>query len=225
MRYTSNNKRSNGRFYLLVSSILFAAGLIVFLLVGQSALAHQRSLFSIGGKDYLFVVGSQNEPVFVDDKSGVDFFAYTPDLKDPLNSFANGSKPIEGLEKMLKVEISAGPKKKVLALEPAFREPGHYEAAFYPTIQTTYNYRIFGNVSGIPVDLTFTCAPGGVAEGNAPDNSTVKISDQVTRKGLAGGFGCPESRSDVSFPEKYESNVDIQNKISQLENRTMTATR
>ena len=129
MRYTSNNKRSNGRFYLLVSSILFAAGLIVFLLVGQSALAHQRSLFSIGGKDYLFVVGSQNEPVFVDDKSGVDFFAYTPDLKDPLNSFANGSKPIEGLEKMLKVEISAGPKKKVLALEPAFREPGHYEVS------------------------------------------------------------------------------------------------
>jgi hypothetical protein len=78
----------------------------------------------------LFVIGSQNEPVFVDDKSGVDFFAYTPDHKDPLNSFANGSKPIEGLEKMLKVEISAGAKKKVLALEPAFREPGHYEAAF-----------------------------------------------------------------------------------------------
>jgi hypothetical protein len=84
-----------------------------------------------------------------------------------LNSFANGSKPIEGLEKMLKVEISAGAKKKVLALEPAFREPGHYEAAFYPTVQTTHNYRIFGNVSGVPVDLTFTCAPGGVAEGKA----------------------------------------------------------
>jgi hypothetical protein len=188
----------------------------------QSISAHQRSLFSIGGKDYLFVIGSQNEPVFVDDKSGVDFFAYTPDPKDPLNSFATGSKPIEGLEKMLKVEISAGPKKKVLALEPAFREPGHYEAAFYPTVQTTYNYRIFGNVSGVPVDLTFTCAPGGVAEGKALDNSTVKISDQITRKRLTGGFGCPESRSDVSFPEKYESNLELQNKISQLENRTMT---
>jgi hypothetical protein len=139
-----------------------------------------------------------------------------------LNSFANGSKPIEGLEKMLKVEISAGAKKKVLALEPAFREPGHYEAAFYPTVQTTHNYRIFGNVSGVPVDLTFTCAPGGVAEGKALDNSTVKISDQITRKGLTSGFGCPESRSDVSFPEKYESNLELQNKISQLENRAMT---
>jgi len=26
----------------------------------------------------------------------------------------------------------------------------------------------------------------------------------------------------VSFPEKYESNLELQNKISQLENRTMT---
>ena len=58
------------------------------------------------------------------------------------------------------------------------REPGHYEAAFYPTVQTTYNYRIFGNVSGLPLDLTFTCAPGGVAEGKALDNSTVQTKSQ-----------------------------------------------
>ena len=53
-----------------------------------------------------------------------------------------------------------------------------------------------------PVDLTFTCAPGGVAEGKALDNSTVKISDQITRKGLTGGFGCPESKSDGIIPGK-----------------------
>jgi hypothetical protein len=162
---------------------MFTMGLLLLLsFTVQSISAHQRSLFSIGGKDYLFVIGSQNEPVYVDDKSGVDFFAYTPDPKDPLNSFANGSKPIEGLEKMLKVEISAGAKKKVLALEPAFREPGHYEAAFYPTVQTTHNYRIFGNVSGVPVDLTFTCAPGGVAEGKALDNSTERYQTKSQEK-------------------------------------------
>src|SRR6476661_4021567 len=127
------------KFFLTLCSIS-AAALLIFSINSQIAFAHQRALYNIGGKDYLFVIGSQNEPVFVDDKSGVDFFAYTPDPKDSLNSFANGSKPIEGLEKMLKVEISAGPKKKVLALEPAFREPGHYEAAFYTTVQTTYNY-------------------------------------------------------------------------------------
>ena len=80
-------------------------------------LAHQRQLFNIGGKDYLLVVGSQNEPVFVDDKSGVDFFAYTPAPKDPMNSQANGTKHVDGLDKTLKVEVTAGAKKKVFNLE------------------------------------------------------------------------------------------------------------
>ncbi|MGC2385335.1 MAG: hypothetical protein WA631_19755 [Nitrososphaeraceae archaeon] len=34
----------------------------------QSTSAHQKGLFTIGGKDFLLVAGSQNEPVF-------DFFA------------------------------------------------------------------------------------------------------------------------------------------------------
>ena len=84
---------------LLMYGAIGAAALLIFSLNSQIVLAHQRQLFNIGGKDYLLVVGSQNEPVFVDDKSGVDFFAYTPDPKDPMNSVANGTKHIEGLEK------------------------------------------------------------------------------------------------------------------------------
>ncbi len=41
----------------------------------QNANAHQKQLVSIGGKDFLFLVGSANEPVFIDDKSGIEFFA------------------------------------------------------------------------------------------------------------------------------------------------------
>jgi hypothetical protein len=87
----------NNKFYM-ASAIAISCALL-FSINAQSALAHQRALFTIGGKDYLLVVGSQNEPVFVDDKSGVELFAYIPDPKDPMNSFANGSKPVEGLEK------------------------------------------------------------------------------------------------------------------------------
>ena len=197
----------------VVCSVLLSTALLLFSINAQSALAHQRALFTIGGKDYLLVVGSQNEPVFVDDKSGVDFFAYTPDPKDPLNSQANGTKHVDGLEKTLKVELSAGAKKKVMQLEPAFRDPGHYNAPFYPTVQTTYNYRLFGTINNTPVNLTFTCSPGG-AEAQGVSNSTVKISDGVERKALAGSFGCPNSRFDVAFPEPYMSNLDIQNKIT-----------
>ena len=44
-------------------------------------------------------------------------------------------------------------------------------------------------------------------ESKSADNSTVKISEGVERKGLAGGFGCPEPKTQVAFPEPYESNV------------------
>ena len=202
------------KFYVASAIVLGCA--LLFSMSAQSALAHQRALFTIGGKDYLLVVGSQNEPVFVDDKSGVELFAYTPDPKDPMNSQSNGTKPIEGLEKTLKVELSAGPKKKVMQLEPAFRDPGHYEAPFYPTVQTTYDYRLFGTINNTPVNLTFTCSPGGGGEAQGTNNSTVKISEGVERKGLAGGFGCPESRSDVAFPEPYMSNTEIQSKLAAM---------
>jgi hypothetical protein len=124
MKYKNSNRKRN---LLTVSSIVVAI-ILVMSLNSHIALAHQRALFNIGGKDFLLVIGSQNEPVFIDDKSGVDFFAYTPDPKDPMNSRANGTTHVEGLDKTLKVEVSAGPKKKAYDLEPAFNDPGHYNA-------------------------------------------------------------------------------------------------
>ena len=188
--------------------------------IQNAAFAHQRQLFTIGDKDYLFVVGSLNEPIFVDDKSGVEFAAYWPNATDPLNSDANGTRPIEGLEKMLKVEISAGNKNKTLDFEPAFREPGNYEAPFFPTVETTYNYTLFGDINGTAFRATWTCNPAGGESEPMSDNSTVQISEGVTRKGMVGGFGCPQSKTDAGFPEPFMSNNEIVNKLEQLENAT-----
>ena len=70
----------------LVIIVVMTTLLVSSFLLHQNAYAHQRQLFTIGNTDYLFVVGSLNEPIFVDDKSGVDFAAYSPDPKDPVNS-------------------------------------------------------------------------------------------------------------------------------------------
>lgn len=202
---------------ILLSAIGISMLCVLLASTVQNVSAHEKQLVSIGKKDYLFVVGSTNEPVFVDDKSGVDFFAYTPDPKDPTSDNANGTKPIQGLEKTLKVEVSAGDKKKVLDFDPVDKDPGHYTATFFPTVQTTYNYRVFGNVSSTPISLKWTCSPGSVSEDTVISNSTMKISDNVVRKAVVGGFPCPEPRSDKLFPETYPPIADMNNKIDSMQ--------
>jgi hypothetical protein len=186
--------------------------------ITPQAFAHQRDLYTIGGQDYLIVIGSLNEPVFVDDKSGVDLRVMTADPNNPMNSSAAGASPVEGLEQTVQVEVAAGNKTKVLQLEPAFGEPGAYEAALYPTIPTTFTYRIFGTINNTPVDLSFSCIPTGEA-GATANNSTVPVSEGVVRKGVEGGFGCPAPISDAGFPEPYISNFDITTKLDQLQNK------
>jgi hypothetical protein len=204
-----NNKHTN-----LVVVIAVMTTLVSFFILHQNVYAHQRQLFTIGNEDYLFVVGSLNEPIFVDDKTGVDFAAYSPDPTDPVNSKADGTKPIEGLENTLKVELAAGDKKKVLNFEPAYQNPGHYEAPFFPTIETTYNYSLFGNINGTEFRATWTCSP---AESEPiSDNSTKQISDGVIRKAMLGSFGCPQPRTDLGFPEPYLSNNEISKKLSEI---------
>jgi hypothetical protein len=178
----------------------------------QNVSAHESRLYSIGNKDYWITIGSIDEPVFVDDKSGAEAFISTADPTNPLDSDANGTKMMEGLEKTLKFEISAGDKKKVFEMEPAWNDPGHYEAVFYPTIETTYTYRLFGTINNVTVSFDFQCQN---AEGEGQqENSTKQISEGVTQKAQRGGFSCIDSRSDVAFPEPYVSNNEIVNMIN-----------
>jgi hypothetical protein len=187
----------------------------------QSLSAHESRLYTIGDQDYWITVGSINEPVFVDDKSGAEAFIRTADPANPLDRNANGTRLVEGLEKTLKFEISAGDKKKVFEIEPAFNDTGHYESVFYPTVETTYNYRLFGTINNVTVSIDFQCQ---TAEGEGQqDNSTKQISEGVTQKAQRGGFGCITSRADVAFPEPYISNDELGNMINKTKaNSTIT---
>lgn len=182
----------------------------------QFSNAHQRALYNINGKDMLFVIGSANEPLNVDDKTNVVFDAYWPNASDPTSTDANGTQPVSGLEGMLKVEILAGDKNMTSNLDPAFGEVGKYESeTFYPTIPTTFNYRVFGDINGTAFDATFSCRPAG-GEAAPSDNSTVEISENVVRKALQGGFGCPSER--IGFPEPYISQYEISQELNKTSN-------
>ena len=193
------------------------------------ASAHEHDVYRIGSGYYLVTVGSLNEPFVVDDLSGVDL--RVEQLSGPPTAGAKGAlkgAPVTRLEQTLKVELSAGDKKETLPLEPSYGAPGSYSAKFIPTVQTTYSYRVFGTIAGDAVDLTFPCAPGEVSE-DAQDNSTVKVSDTVTRIAKTGGFGCPAARGPSGFPEpahsSYELNQNTQNVVAVLQRSRQEATR
>ena len=195
MKLLSGNNR-----YLLPVSTAATVGIILLLSINaQSAFAHQRQLLTIGGKPYLLVVGSVNEPVYVGDKSGVDFFAYTPDPKDPLSDSANGTKKLTDLDKAVKAELVAGPQTKTIDFDPVDGDPGHYTATFIPTLQTTYSYILNGTINNTPVNIKYTCVPGA-GDDTPGNNQKVTLSPGVEREGIAGGFPCPLPRSDAEFP-------------------------
>jgi hypothetical protein len=190
---------------ILLSVIL----VLVFVFVSVPVVsAHERQGFTIGDKQYLFVVGALNEPVRVDDKTGVDLRVVLADPADPTNASAVNAKPVEGLDKTLKVELSAGDKKKTLDLVPVFRTPGSYSAAYYPTVATTYSYRLFGMIDNIPVDLNFGCNPAG-HPATPEDKTSVTVSDKVIRTFKAGAFGCPQPKAEAGFPEPSTSVNDL----------------
>ena len=181
-----------------------------------SAAAHERDTFRIGFREYVFTVGSLNEPIMVDKISGVDFrVALVPATGGGHPDHREAGTPVVGLDQTLKVELSAGNKKETLALDPVRNTPGSYAANFIPTVQTTYSYRIFGTIDNQPVDATFSCVTGEVSE-SAEDNAEVKLSGTVTRIGKVGAFGCPSARKIAGFPEPALSSYDLSQNTQSL---------
>lgn len=169
------------------------AGLLI--IAPLQASAHQHSTFDIGGATYEFVVGSLAEPVAVDDKTGLDLaiMRVTP----------GGSVPVTGLEETLTVKLVAGKEEKTLAIRPAYGKPGAYQAPFYPTRATTFSYELSGTIDGTPVELSFTCTPGGE---KAKDETEAKeVAPGVRQISRNGSFGCPATKESLGFPEPSAS--------------------
>ncbi len=190
-----------------------AATAAALLLLPLAASAHEHRTYEIGGKEYVIEIGSINEPVTVDDKSGVELTVSEVAPHDgvaPHNDDEEHEEgaPVTGLERTLKVEVRAGDQTMTLDFRPTWGAPGAYEAIFFPTAETTYTYRLTGTIDDIPVDLSFACKPSGAEE--APEETTaVKLSDRVTQIRKEGAFGCPSAKAPLQFPAKPGSLADM----------------
>ncbi|HRH94036.1 MAG TPA: hypothetical protein PKV72_05915 [Candidatus Peribacteria bacterium] len=205
------------------SRILTTLSAAALLCAPLAAFAHETQQFQIAGKTYQFIVGSIGEPMLVDDKSGVELsvsvlgeHADTDHHEEAAHDDGDGDDhdagmPVEGLEKTLKVEITAGEKKKDMPLQAQYGTPGGYKAVFIPTVATTLTYRIYGTLGGNAVDVSFTCNPAG-HPATAEDTTALKLTDSVTRILKKGAFGCPMAKTDLGFPEPSMSIYDLQKK-------------
>ncbi|MDB5188131.1 MAG: uncharacterized protein JWO50_651 [Candidatus Kaiserbacteria bacterium] len=188
--------------------ILFVAAALFFV-NASFAFAHEREVINVGGTDYLFVVGSLNEPVVVGDKTGIDLRVYIPDPKDIGNSSATNTKPVLGLEKTLKIENISGSKSKEFPLEASWGKEGSYQTVFYPSSADDFSYRIFGTIGGKNIDITFTCNEAGHVMAAMTTDTMQMNNGNFPVKFQAGSFGCPKDKAEYMFPSSTTSWTSI----------------
>ncbi|MDZ4299663.1 MAG: hypothetical protein U1A26_01980, partial [Candidatus Sungbacteria bacterium] len=192
---------------------------LLALAIPVAALAHEHRVYQIGGKEYVFTVGFLNEPVAVDDRAG---FSLAVSMSKKVggdtdhhdeDSDAEGA-PVTELEKTLKVEVSAGSVKKIMDLKAVRETPGSYEAVFYPSVQTTYTFRIFGTINATPIDLVFSCNSSDTV---SDDMMEKVVSDSVTQKAKKSGFGCPVSKAESTFPPVKTTFSELEERVQGIE--------
>jgi hypothetical protein len=124
-------------------------GILLTVLVAAPAVAHEER--DVNG--YSMEVGLIDEPVFVGQKSGLEFFVNKDD------------QPVEGLEKTLQAEVIYGSAKQALPLKATFDQKGAYNSVFIPTAAGKYTFHIFGTLpDGSSMDESFTSSPTGFNE-------------------------------------------------------------
>jgi hypothetical protein len=137
------------RFHALRAALAALGALALVLGIAVPAFAHEER--DVHG--YAFEVGLIDEPVYVGQKSGLEFFVNRDD------------QPVTGLEKTLKATVSQGGVQRELPISARFGTDGAYQSVFIPTAAGRYTFHITGALpDGSSIDETFTSSPTGFGE-------------------------------------------------------------
>jgi hypothetical protein len=127
--------------------------------------------------DYELVIGFHNEPAYQGEPNGLDLFVTNTATNEPVN----------GLEDTLQVEIIYGASRQELPLQAQFGQEGAYRADILPTEAGDYTWHIWGEIEGIPVDVSMT---------SSPDT-----------------FGSVEPKSEFSFPAAEPTSNELREQV------------
>lgn len=191
---------------MIMTNKLLALGIGAFLLMPLGALAHQTTMYEINGVEYEFVVGSLGEPVIVDDRTGVDF------------ELVRDGELVAGANEMLRVEMKAAGQSRESEFSPVYGAEGRYKTDFIATVATTLEYRIFGELEGTPIDLTFTCNPAGHPQVEE-NTERIDVAPGIVQTLQRGSFSCPQEKAAFGFPEEAPDLVGLEGTIGDIEDR------
>lgn len=182
-------KKHAGKIILAVLTLVIAGG--VYWVTSPTVFAHEHR----HAGDYEISFGWQVEPAFAGVFNG-------PEIRI---TDTTTDEPVVGAEKTLTLTVSFGPESKVLALKPAWNDPGHYVAALTPTRPGDYEFEITGSIS-VTTALTETVV-----------NEIFTSAD--------GDFSTVEPAEDLLFPDSKSDAVSLQKQIDALkaEIETLTA--
>jgi hypothetical protein len=136
-----NYSRRGARLRAAAIAVLTSGALA--LAVATSVAAHQEVQF----QDYAIEVGFINEPVYVGDKSGLEF------------SVSKNASPVQGLEQTLKAQVTYQGQTRDLDINGISEDTDFYRAFFIPTAAGPYTFHISGTIEGNAFDQSFTSGP------------------------------------------------------------------
>lgn len=145
---------------------------------------------------YELTVGFQNEPAFANQPNAVFLHVV---VATPGEGGEEG-KPVEGLEKTLKVEVIQGKERTTLPLRPGFGESGIYLADFIPTRAGDYIFHFTGTIADQAVGERFESGPEG-----------------------QNRFSTVEDPAPLQFPVKQPSASELQASLAEARNQASQA--
>ncbi|MFU8832700.1 MAG: hypothetical protein ACNA7J_11185 [Wenzhouxiangella sp.] len=110
-----------------------------------TTLAHQVE--EVGDGQYRVIVGFVNEPIFTDERNGLDLI---------IRPVGEGE-AIPGLEEGLNAELIApdGETRQAFDIRPRYPHPGRYTFDVVLTEPGDYQVRVWGNIHDVSFDVTF----------------------------------------------------------------------
>ena len=122
---------------LRAAAVAGVASAFLVLAMVAPAFAHQQVDFG----PYHLEIGFIDEPVYVGDKSGLEFDVF------------QGTDPVAGLEKTLKAQVIYQGQTRDLDIQPETDDSDNfYRAYFIPTAAGPYSFHIYGTINGLDGD-------------------------------------------------------------------------